>query len=158
MASGNAVQPEQKDVSSDIVDSEREDRHELRIRALKTALIAFVIFRLVTAAWATFIILRYPLSEERLAGAAPYLSGYDQHIAAYSKPVQALIGPWFRWDTVNYVRMIQYGYQPDDLSTSWPPLYPLLAAGVNLIVNQPLVSSIIVSNLALIAALYLFYL
>ena len=155
MNSDDAVQPEPTDVSPG---SEGDNRRDLRIRALKMALISFVIFRIVTMAWATFIILRYPLSEERLAGAAQYLTDYDKYVEAYSEPVQALISPWYRWDTVNYVLMSQHGYRPDDLSTSWPPIYPLLIAGVDLIVNQPLVSSIIVSNLALIAALYLFYL
>jgi hypothetical protein len=158
MDSGDALQPAQTDESPQTTGPVREGQPDLRSHALKTALIAFAIFRLVTAVWATFIILRFPLSESRLAQAAEFLSDYDQHVAAYSKPVQALIGPWYRWDAVNYVRMSQYGYQASDFSAVWPPLYPLLIAGVDLIVGQPLVSSLIVSSLALLAALYLYYL
>ena len=66
---------------------------------------------------------------------------------------------WERWDGLWFLRIADEGYRESDGSAAFFPLYPLVTGAVSLgIGDHPLPASIIVSNLALFAALVAFYL
>jgi len=69
-----------------------------------------------------------------------------------------LLGVWQRWDTLWYLLIASRGYAPHDTSVFAPPLYPvLLRLAGDLLGGQYLLGGLIVSNLAYVLALGLFY-
>jgi len=71
---------------------------------------------------------------------------------------QILIAPWYRWDVEWFLRIVQDGYTVVDGRSSFFPLYPLLVRLIgDLLGGNYLWSGLIVSNLALIAALILLF-
>jgi Gpi18-like mannosyltransferase len=69
-----------------------------------------------------------------------------------------LLAPWYRWDTIHYIEIADYGYSFNLLNSVWPPLYPLLTKLVSIIFTPTLLASLIVSNLSALIALLLLYL
>jgi hypothetical protein len=69
----------------------------------------------------------------------------------------ALINVWFRWDTVGYLKVAAFGYIPGDGGIAYMPLYPLLVRVLAALTNNYLLAALIVSNLACLIALFLFY-
>ncbi len=69
-----------------------------------------------------------------------------------------LLGAWQRWDTLWYLLIATRGYAPHDTSVFAPPLYPVLMrlAG-DLLGGQYLLGGLVVSNVAYVLALGLFY-
>ncbi len=69
-----------------------------------------------------------------------------------------LLGVWQRFDTLWYVRIAAQGYAPDDPSTVYFPLYPLLTRllGTALGGNY-LVAALVISNLSYVGVLYCLY-
>jgi len=65
----------------------------------------------------------------------------------------SLLAPWQRFDTNWYLKIAQRGYAGDDGSTVYFPLYPALIG----LAGGSLLAALVVSNLALIGALYLLY-
>lgn len=77
------------------------------------------------------------------------------------------IAVWARWDALWYVRVAEVGYAPrfgvDDLpgahneppATCYYPLMPLLMRGLAPVLGSPLRAALVVSNLSLLAALWL---
>lgn len=76
------------------------------------------------------------------------------------KPVDVigLLTSWNRWDAANYTRIAQYGYQTV-YDTAFFPLFPwLIKAVAFLFGNQGYIAiGMILSNLALLAALFVLY-
>lgn len=69
-----------------------------------------------------------------------------------------LLAPWQRFDTNWYIKIAERGYSADDGSMVYLPLYPLLIRAVGvLLMGNDLLAALLVSNLALIGALYLLY-
>ena len=65
---------------------------------------------------------------------------------------------WENADALRYLKIAAYGYDVDDGSGAFFPLYPLLARGVsNLLGNSWLLGAYVVSNVALVVALVLLY-
>jgi hypothetical protein len=64
---------------------------------------------------------------------------------------------WQRFDTTWFQKIAERGYAPDDNSTAYFPLYPLLIRLVALLVGNTLPASLIVATLALFGALFLFH-
>ena len=68
------------------------------------------------------------------------------------------INNWYRWDTGWYLKISAIGYNPNDHSVSFQPLYPFVIKMVKSIFGiSYLGSAILVSRLACIAALILFF-
>lgn len=69
-----------------------------------------------------------------------------------------LLGAWQRWDTLWYLLIATRGYALHDTSVFAPPLYPMLMrlAG-DVLGGQYLLGGLIVSNVAYVLALWLFY-
>ncbi len=68
-----------------------------------------------------------------------------------------LVNVWERWDTGWYLKIAAFGYSPSDGTVSFLPLYPGLAGGLGALTGNYLLAALLVSNLACLAALLLFY-
>ena len=122
--------------------------------ALRHALSLFVVVRVAFSLWTALVlvithaptgpddVLRPYQGVEPISGGAPEL----------------LLGVWQRFDTLWYVRIAAQGYAPDDPSTVYFPLYPLLIRllGTALAGNY-LVAALVISNLCYIGVLYCLY-
>jgi len=69
----------------------------------------------------------------------------------------ALVNVWFRWDTVWYLKIAAFGYSSQDGTLAFMPLYPWLVRGLGALTGNYLLSALIISNLACLLALLLFY-
>ena len=69
----------------------------------------------------------------------------------------ALVNVWFRWDTVWYLKIAAFGYSPLDGTFVFMPLYPWLVRGLGALTGNYLLAALIISNLACLLALLLFY-
>jgi hypothetical protein len=74
-------------------------------------------------------------------------------VASESNPLLAL---WQRFDTIWYLKIAAHGYAADG-STVYLPLYPVLIRALTFITGNAMFAALLVSNLALIGALVLFY-
>jgi hypothetical protein len=72
--------------------------------------------------------------------------------------ITALLTSWNRWDAANFTRIAQYGYQTI-FDTAFFPLYPLLIKCIAFLFgnNGYIAIGMILSNLALLAALFVLY-
>lgn len=66
-----------------------------------------------------------------------------------------LLAVWGRWDAVHYIDIASSGYYGTDMA--FFPLYPLLLAGLGLLIGNHLIAGIIISNVALFFALLYLY-
>jgi hypothetical protein len=69
----------------------------------------------------------------------------------------ALVNVWFRWDTAWYLKIAALGYSPQDGTLAFMPLYPWLVRGLGALTGDYLLAALVISNLACLAALLLFY-
>lgn len=112
----------------------------------------------------TFIVLRIALTVVSLValGLVPPNDpmGVPGHAAKATTPgFHNLWDAWERMDALWYLRIAEAGYQPDDGSAAFFPLYPLLVKAVSfLLLGNELVAALLVSNACLCAALMLFHL
>ncbi len=75
-------------------------------------------------------------------------------VAAETNPLLAL---WQRFDANWYVKIAQRGYAADDGSTVYFPMYPLLIRLTSAVAGDSMFAALLISNLALIGALYELY-
>ena len=82
-----------------------------------------------------------------------------QGVAPISGGVGELIlGCWQRFDTLWYLRIATQGYAPDDGSTVYFPLYPLLIRVLGeVFLDNYLVAALVISNVAYIGVLFCLY-
>jgi Gpi18-like mannosyltransferase len=67
------------------------------------------------------------------------------------------LAPWYRWDTIHYLEIADFGYDFDLVNTVWPPFYPFLIKIFDTIFHSSLLSAILVSNIFFILSLFLLY-
>jgi hypothetical protein len=72
--------------------------------------------------------------------------------------ITALLTSWNHWDAANYTRIAQFGYQTI-YDTAFFPLFPLLIKGIAFLFgnNGYIVIGMLLSNLALLGALFVLY-
>jgi len=71
---------------------------------------------------------------------------------------ELVLGVWQRFDTLWYLKIATHGYSPEDGSTVYFPLYPLLIrAGGKILLGNYLLAALIISNLAYIGLLFYLY-
>ncbi len=72
--------------------------------------------------------------------------------------LHALLTSWNHWDASNYIRIAQFGYQ-SIYDTAFFPLFPLLIHALAFPFHSGgyLLAGMLISNLALIGTLYIFY-
>ncbi len=68
-----------------------------------------------------------------------------------------LVAAMYRWDTCNYLLIANDGYLPHVKQTVWPPLFPMLISLVDKIFHLPMLSAMVVSNVAALACFILFF-
>ncbi len=120
---------------------------------LRAALTAYLALRLVTTVLMALIAWMVPVWFEPLAPHDPQMLA---ELENGSLAVRLLAAPWYRWDTVHYIEIARDGYA-DAQNTVWPPLYPLLIRLGMLLGLHPLFSALLVSNLAALAAFWMFF-
>jgi Gpi18-like mannosyltransferase len=70
---------------------------------------------------------------------------------------RSFLSPWLRWDAKHYVTLLVRGYAVGDGTTSFHPLYTLLSKPFYLLGLDPILSLLLVSSLAALAFLCIFY-
>lgn len=75
-------------------------------------------------------------------------------VAASNNP---LLAPWQKFDANWYLAIARRGYGTIPGDTHFPPLYPVLISLLVPLVGDPLLGAILISNLALVAALVVFF-
>jgi len=68
------------------------------------------------------------------------------------------LAPWYRWDTIHYLEIADYGYDFNSINSVWPPLYPFLIKITDSLFNPGILAALIVSNIFFIFGMVLFYL
>lgn len=132
----------------------------VRSPALRTALILFIIARLLLSGWALLVTALIPLPEQPDELLRPYVGApiLDDGAAGL------LLGPWQRFDTMRYLALARDGY--DAGNSVFPPLYPLAIRGAGGLLRAlsgwpvdtaNLVAAILIGNAAAIGALALFH-
>ena len=78
-------------------------------------------------------------------------------------PQNLLLDGWARWDAGWYAQIVDHGYMnvavgpSGQMNVAFYPFYPLVVSILDVVVNNALLSTIIVSNLAALAAIILMY-
>ena len=68
-----------------------------------------------------------------------------------------LLAPWFAWDVQYYVEIVRNGYQPGSPTPNFHPLYPWISALLAVVIREPLLSLLLVSSLAGLLLIIVFY-
>ena len=122
--------------------------------AFRYALSLFVAMRVVTSLWAALVLAltQAPTSPDDVL--RPY-----QGVEPISGGVaELLLGVWQRFDTLWYLRIAAQGYAPDDGSTVYFPLYPMLIRLLGtLFAGNYLLAALVISNLAFVGVLFCLY-
>ena len=72
--------------------------------------------------------------------------------------ISATVTAWERWDGLWYLRIADQGYSDGDGSAAFFPLYPLAVRALStLLGGHPLAAALVLSNLAYLAGLVVFY-
>jgi hypothetical protein len=65
---------------------------------------------------------------------------------------------WFQtWDGMHYLYLSEHGYTPGHPTTAYYPLWPLLIAAATLVLRDPLIAALLLSNLLSAFALWLLH-
>ncbi|TKJ31115.1 MAG: hypothetical protein CEE40_02340 [Chloroflexi bacterium B3_Chlor] len=122
--------------------------------ALRYAMLLFVAMRILISLWAALVLAttHAPTSPDEV------LRPYQGMEPISGGPAELFLGVWQRFDTLWFLRIASQGYAPDDGSTVYFPLYPLLIRilGKALLGNY-LLAALLISNLAYIGALFYMY-
>jgi len=122
--------------------------------ALRYAVLVFIVMRVVISLWMSLMLAvsGAPTTPDDVL--RPY-QGIEQITGGIGEP---FLGVWQRFDTLWYLKIATVGYAPDDGSTVYFPLYPLL---INLlgkaVFDDYLLAALVISSVAYIGALYYLY-
>lgn len=131
-----------------------------RSPALRTALILFIVARLLLSGWALLVTAMVPVPQQPDEVLRPYVGAPILEDGAAG----LLLGPWQRFDTMRYLALARDGYDAEH--SVFPPLYPLAIRSVGGLLRvlsnwhvdtANLVAAILIGNAAVIGALALFY-
>jgi hypothetical protein len=114
----------------------------------------FIVLRLVYSALGFYLASGPP--PERLAKEAIFTQA--ESLLKDDVFSQKFVNVWLRWDTGWYLKIAAFGYSPDDNSTVFMPLFPLLTRFLGgLLGGNYLLGALLVTNLCALAALILLY-
>jgi hypothetical protein len=125
------------------------------MRLLRTAVIAFVVLRLVATVMSGLAVTYGPDVETIDPAARDMLDepSLDEGVAG------VLLGPWQRQDALRYLRIARDGYAAD-IDSVFAPAYPVLISAVAMPLGgggqARVIAALLVSNIAAIVAFYLF--
>ena len=109
----------------------------------------WLVWRLLSSLFAAFISNLIPLT--RLEKEIPLL---PPSLPTSAWLERALLAPWMRWDSLWFTRIVTQGYQVNDGTTLFHPLYPWLATIPYRLGLHPTLSLLLVSTTALLLLLY----
>jgi hypothetical protein len=119
--------------------------------ALKQAVVLFVVLRVIISLWAALVlaVTNAPTAPDEVLrpyqGVEPIAGG----------PAELFLGVWQRFDSLWYLKIATRGYSPDDGSTVYFPLYPLLIRLLGkVLLDNYLLAALAISSLAFIGVLY----
>ena len=69
-----------------------------------------------------------------------------------------MLNGWYRWDTGWYLKVAIFGFDPQDGSVGFQPLYPFLIRVTSITGVNYLLVALIISNTCALVALFLFHL
>jgi hypothetical protein len=88
----------------------------------------------------------------------PFKGSWDELVIVGRDLVSRILSNWQRWDALWYQHVAESGYGPNDGSTAFFPLYPLLSRGLSFGVGGNVVAAeLIVSGAAYFGALWLLW-
>lgn len=129
------------------------DRVQSLDPALRYSLAIYLAVRALSSLWAALLLwVANPVT-----GPHPIYRPYRGVPPIEGGLLELLLGAWQRWDTLWYLSIADHGYTlPGE--AHFPPLYPLLIRLFTpLSLGNSLVAALLISNLALILALWFFY-
>ncbi len=68
-----------------------------------------------------------------------------------------LLSTWYRWDTIHYLEIADFGYDFDLVNTVWPPLFPFVIKVLGFFIKPSILSAIIGSNIFFILGIFLLF-
>ncbi|MBN2047806.1 MAG: hypothetical protein JW750_08200 [Anaerolineaceae bacterium] len=127
---------------------------QVKKKAWQAALTAFVILWMLSNG--IFILMEqyFPLTDAKLPVNHMDL-GIHQDLGR-SNWSRLFLRPWYRWDTVHYLRIANEGYREEN--SVWPPVYPLLMRSISLFTHSNMLSGWLISAVSTLIAFYLLYL
>jgi len=129
-------------------------RKTLSDPALRYALLLFLVTRVVISLWAALVlgITRAPTTPDEV------LRPYQGIEPISGGPAELFLGVWQRFDTLWYHKIATQGYSPEDGTTVYFPLYPLLIKLLGKVfLENYLLAALVISNLAYVGALFYLY-
>ena len=127
-----------------------------RYEALAFPLFIFVLLRLLTGIVAFLVIQQNPVPPAEWIYLNPSGATYALTLPQ-DAPLYSLTTPWHRYDTLWYTKNAMFGYQNDPGIVFLPLYWMLIRPFVALTGGNYVLASLIVSNLACIAAFLLLY-
>ena len=119
-----------------------------------TIIILFLTFRLIYSALGVLVVST--LDSQLVVNNPIYTSAAS--LLRQDRFSQLFINVWMRWDTGWFLKIAAFGYDKQDYSTAFMPLYPCLIRGVSyLLGGNYLLAALLISNLACILTLILLY-
>lgn len=122
--------------------------------ALRYAITLFVVMRVVISLWTALVlgITHAPTTPDEV------LRPYQGIEPISGGPAELFLGVWQRFDTLWYLRIAIQGYCPEDGSTVYFPLYPLLIRLLGkALLDSYLLAALLISNLAFVGLLFYLY-
>lgn len=121
---------------------------------LIVSLTTVVIMRLWFAVWGAVAI------RSEGSGIATDLLAFSQTlIRDPSEVLRLFLTPWQRWDANWYLRIAEFGYSPDDASSAFFPLFPLLIrSAASLLGQNYLLANLVICTIAAFGAFVFLYL
>ena len=118
--------------------------------AWRFALLVFLVLRVLLSIWMWGVrqVIAGPLTPHPVL--RPYLEVIPE--------TNSWLEPWQRWDAIHYQAIAERGYQAFGGALFTPPLYPLLVRALTWLTGaSSLLAGIIISNLAFLVGLVVFY-
>src|SRR5450755_1049640 len=123
--------------------------------ALQASLPLFLAFRIVTAIVAFWVVSATP---PKIDYATQPIYNLHNIVFTTQGPLRAWLEPWYRWDTGWFIHIAYDGYQSNDGSIAFAPLYPvLIRLTAPLVGGDYLVAALFISNLCCLLAMILLY-
>ncbi len=122
--------------------------------ALGHGIALFVVMRIVISVWVALVLVTTgaPTSPDDV------LRPYQGMPAVEGGLAELSLGVWQRFDTLWYLRIAAQGYAPDDGSTVYFPLYPLLIRLLGKVFSDNyLLAALVISSLAYVGVLVCLY-
>lgn len=123
-----------------------KERWQSLPQSIRFGTTVFLVSRLIYSLWAVTVLSIRPAST---AAPQPIIHNWFE---------QWVLAPWYRWDAEWFLKIAREGYVIADGRSAYYPLYPFLTRIVgDLLGHNYMLSGLIVSNLAIWAALVLLY-